>query len=141
VRDACEACFDVHKDDCSGFARAVAASVNVTLQGLADDIVVTIRTDPAWRRLPDGIAAAWSAEAGSLVIAGLMGTEQAHPDSHGHVVVVVGGPMAQGAYPTAYWGSLGGPPGRGLTINWAWTEDDRDQVTYAEHAVSMPATE
>ena len=51
VRDACEACFDAHKDDCSGFVRAVAASLGVTLQGLADDIVVTIRTDPGWRQL------------------------------------------------------------------------------------------
>jgi hypothetical protein len=141
VRDACEACFDAHKDDCSGFVRAVAASLGVTLQGLADDIVVTIRTDPGWRQLPDGNAAAQSAEAGRLVIAGLKGSEQAHPDPHGHVAVVVDGPVERDACPTAYWGSLGGKPGKALTINFAWTVDDRDHVTYAEHDVAAPGTE
>jgi hypothetical protein len=131
VRDACESRFDAHKDDCSGFARAVAGQLGVTLEGLADQIVETLRTDPTWKRLADGRAAAQSAQAGNLVIAGLKGSEQARQDPHGHVVVVVDGPLAQNAYPSAYWGSLGGQPGRDQTLNFAWTVDDRDRIAYA----------
>ncbi len=135
VRDACEACFEAHKADCSGFARAVATQVGVTLQGLADEIVETIRTGPGWTKLPNGVAAAQSAQAGKLVLAGLKGSEQAHPDPHGHVVVIVGGPLAHNAYPSAYWGQLGGTGAKDQTINWAWTTDDRDRVSYAEHDI------
>jgi hypothetical protein len=45
----------------------------------------------------------------------------------------VDGPLAHGRYPSAYWGSLGGTPAKFETVNWAWTENDRDRVTYAEH--------
>jgi hypothetical protein len=81
--------------------------------------------------LADGVAAAASAAAGKFVVGGLLGSEQAVPDLHGHVVVIVAGPLAHGLYPSAYWGSLGGTPGRDQTINWAWTANDRDRVTYA----------
>jgi hypothetical protein len=135
VRDACEACFDAHKTDCSGFARAVANQVGVNLQGLADEIVETIRADQSWTALPNGIVAAQSAQDGKLVLAGLKGSEQANPDLHGHVVVVVDGPLAHNVYPSGYWGKLGGIGEKNKTINWAWTEEDRDRVSYAEHNV------
>lgn len=65
------------------------------------------------------------------------GDEQAHPDAHGHVVVVVstpaGQPLAHDKYPFAYWGRLGGGGMRNQTVNWAWREEDRDNVTYAAH--------
>ena len=89
VTQACEDNFDAHKSDCSGFARAVAAELKVTLNGLADQIVDTIRAGGDWRPLADGVAAAASAHNGKLVIAGLKGAEQTNPDPHGHVVVVV----------------------------------------------------
>ena len=57
------------------------------------------------------------------------------PDAHGHVVVVIAGPLAHGAYPTAYWGSLGGDPGRADTLNDAWTVADRDRISYAAHDI------
>lgn len=133
VRDACEACFEAHKADCSGFARAVADRLSVTLQGLADQIVATLRTGQGWTPLPDGVAAAQSARAGKFVMAGLKGSEQAHPDPHGHVVVVVDGPLARNAYPSAYWGKLGGTGEKDTTINWAWVAADRDRITYAVH--------
>jgi hypothetical protein len=132
VTAACKSHYAAHKGDCSGFVRAVAADLGVTtLHGLADDIVGTIRAGGAWTRLPNGVVAASSAAAGKLVIAGLKGAEQAHPDPHGHVVVVVIGPLAHDAYPTAWWGSLGGVPGAGETLNYAWTTADRDRITYA----------
>jgi len=136
VREACEACYDTHTGDCSGFARAVAGELGVKLVGLADDIVQTIRTEPQWTVLADGPAAQQKAATGKFVLAGLKGSEQAQPDAHGHVVVVVSGQLAHGAYPTAYWGSLGGTPGKAKTLNWAWTEQDRDHITYA--ATDLP---
>jgi hypothetical protein len=135
VRDACETCFEAHKGDCSGFARAVANKLKVPLQGLADEIVETLRTGQGWSPLPNGVAAALSAKAGKLVIGGLKGSEQTHPDLHGHVVVVVEGPLARNAYPSAYWGKLGGVGAKDKTINYAWIAEDRDRVSYAEYDI------
>jgi hypothetical protein len=133
VTEACEACFDAHSGDCSGFVRAVASELGVELHGLANEIVDTIRGGDDWMPLPDGVAAAESAAAGKFVIGGLKGSEQARPGPHGHVVVVVAGPLAHGAYPSAYWGRLGGTGDKDKTINWAWNAQDRDKVSYAEH--------
>ena len=132
---ACEACFEEHKDDCSGFVRAVAAQLHVELAGLANDIVDTMRAGGQWRTLPDGAAARLSAAAGKFVLAGLRGDERHEHSNHGHVAVVVDGPLAHGRYPSAYWGNLGGEGAKFQTINWAWTVDDRDRVTYAEHGL------
>jgi hypothetical protein len=131
VLEACKASFEANKGDCSGFARSVAGLLGVPLAGLADDIVNTLRGGGNWVALADGVAAAASAATGAFVLAGLRGDEQAKPDAHGHVVVVTGPPLAHDAYPTAWWGSLGGTPGQGQTLNYAWTVDDRDKVSYA----------
>jgi hypothetical protein len=117
------------------FARAVGSTLGVPLQGLADAIVQTLRTGPGWTPLPDGLAAAKSAHDGKLVIAGLKGFEDRPPRLHGHVVVVVDGPLDDNAYPSAYWGELGGLGQKDKTINWAWRAEDRDRVTYAEHDI------
>jgi hypothetical protein len=137
VRDACEACFAANANNCSGFAKAVSDQVGVALTGLANDMVDTIRDNPAWSPLADGVAAAQAAAAGKLVVGGLRGDEQTHPDAHGHVVVVVaaapGQQLAHGKYPFAYWGRLGGGGMRDQTVNWAWRAEDRDNVSYAAH--------
>jgi hypothetical protein len=135
VREACEACFDAHSGDCSGFARAVSSRLGVQMSGLADQMVDAIRDENAWRPLPNGIAAAQSAADRKLVIGGLKGSEQTNPDRHGHVVVVVTGPLAHDAYPSAYWGKLGGVGAKNKTTNWAWRAEDRDHVSYAEHDI------
>jgi hypothetical protein len=74
-----------------------------------------------------------AASAGKLVMAGLKGSEQAHPDLHGHVVVVVDG--TPDPYPRAYWGRLGGSGEKDTSIRWAWTAQDRDRVSYSEHNI------
>jgi len=135
VKDACEACFDANKSDCSGFARAVGARIGVPLSGLANDIVDTISGGNGWVPLADGVEAAQAAEDGKFVVGGLKGSDQATPDLHGHVVVVVAGPLAHGAYPSAYWGRLDSVGRKDTTINWAWNTADRDNVFYAEHAI------
>jgi hypothetical protein len=134
VREACEASFPDHQNDCSAFARAVADRLGIKLEGAANQIVQTLRSGQGWVRLPDGRAAADSARRGKLVIAGLLGSEQVHPSEHGHVAVVVDGRM-QGRYPRAYWGRLGGGGKKDDTINWAWEAGDRDRVSYAEHEI------
>jgi hypothetical protein len=135
VKDACEACFAAHANDCSGFARAVANQLGVALNGLANAIVDTLGNDPGWMPLEDGVAASESAAVGKLVLGGLKGSEQANPDEHGHVVVVVAGPLAHGEYPSAYWGRLGGGGKENATINFAWRAEDRDNVSYAAHDI------
>lgn len=136
VKDACEACFDAHKGDCSGFVRAVGTSLGVTITGLANEITDALSAGGPWRELDDGVAAAASAAAGKFVVAGLRGDEQATPDAHGHVVVVVAGqPLAHEAYPFGYWGRLGGVGSKNTTINFAWNANDRDNVTYAERDI------
>lgn len=126
---ACKAEWPAHKSDCSGFARAVAARLNVPLQGLANDIVDHIRAH--WRVLPDGPAAIAAVERGDFVIAGLRGDEQKNRSAHGHVVVVTPGEPAHGRYPRAYWGRLGGEGKRDETLNFAWNKRDRDRITFA----------
>jgi hypothetical protein len=69
------------------------------------------------------------------VIAGLKGGDQEIPSVHGHVVVVVSGLLANGKYPSAYWGRLGGIGDKNKTINWAWRAGDRDHVIYAARAI------
>ena len=135
VKEACEACFDAHADDCSGFVRAVASQLGVELDGLANEIVDTIRFGNGWKPLPNGIAAAERAAAGQFVIGGLKGSEQTNRDPHGHVVVVVTDPLAHDVYSSAYWGRLGGTGEKDKTINWAWRAGDRDRVSYAEHDI------
>jgi hypothetical protein len=130
VIEACTAEWNVHKSDCSGFVKAVGRHFNVQLNGLADDIVDQISTGQ-WKPLPDGSAAAASAATGAFVVAGLKGADESQPSAHGHVVVVVAGPLARGAYPTAYWGKLGGGGCQDQTLNFAWKAADRDRVTYA----------
>ena len=39
VKETCEACFDEHSTDCSGFACAVSNKLAVPLHGLANQLV------------------------------------------------------------------------------------------------------
>jgi hypothetical protein len=133
---ACEAKWPAGQSDCSLFVREVAAAVGVTITGNADEIVDSIQ-EADWTPLIDGVAAAEAAAAGQLAIAGLKGADQQQPSPHGHVVVVVPGPLAHGKYPSAYWGRLGGIGEKNKTINWAWRAADRDRVVYASHQIPI----
>jgi len=126
ILKACKNKFGANKGNCNKFAIAVAAEFKIELSGIADNIVDEIQTDP-WIKLHDGIEAKNKADEGWFVIGGLKAADtipgiNRPPVTHGHVVVIISGPLAKGKYPTAMWGSLGGPlpsPGKN-TINFSW---------------------
>ena len=128
IIDACKAAFPANSGDCSAFVRAVGSRVGVELQGNADSIVGHIETN--WTPLTniDDVLAA--VDRGDLVVAGMRGADQEQPSAHGHVVVVVSGPLAHGKYPTAYWGRLHGTGEQAKTLNFAWRKGDRDRISY-----------
>lgn len=88
----CEAVFNANSNNCSGFAKAVSTAFDIELSGLADEIVDEIKTGE-WVSLSDGIDAKNKADDGWLVIGGLKGHDNNPSQSHGHVVVVVSGPL------------------------------------------------
>lgn len=130
VLDACKLHWPMNADNCSGFIRSVAEALGIPLAGDADTIVGFIDADNGWFIVASGADAVLWAEAGYFVVGGLKGGDQAQPSAHGHVVVVVPGPLAHGKYPTAWWGSLGSTGKKDTTINYAWAPGDRDKVIY-----------
>lgn len=122
-----------YPNDCAGFVRAVAEACGVILLGNANSIVSFLNTGIS---LQTGVAARQAASAGQLVIAGLSAP------GHGHVVVVVDGPLNRGKYPYAFWGqyhglsvsgktmNVGFTRGHG-TLNYAFSPADRDKVKYS----------
>jgi len=141
IEIACKNNFEENKGDCNKFAIAVAAEFNILLSGLADNIVDEIQSN-GWTRLNDGIEAKNKADEGFFVIGGLKAADtipavSKPPYKHGHVVVVLSGPLAGGKYPTAIWGSLGGPlPSLGKdTVNFAWTKVNRDRIIYSARQI------
>jgi len=144
IIDVCEANWEAHKSDCSGFVKAVAAALgdSTFAPGYnANQIVDTLQAATDWAPLTpgDGATAKNQADAGLLVIAGLKGADQANPDPHGHVVVVVSGPLDR-QYPTAYWGQLNGVGAKANTINCAWRAGDRDKVGYFTKSLNAAAS-
>lgn len=128
---------EANADDCNLFVKAVCAAFDVTLTGNADAIMGQI-AGPGWTQHDnDGVAAAEAAKAGELVVAGM--TSEALDSAHGHVVIVVDGPLNRGLYPTAYWGSVNPSirpkGGLGATLNFSFSEADRDDVVYASRPV------
>jgi hypothetical protein len=134
IVDLCEQEWPSNSSNCSGFVIAVTSVLGVTLAGDANDIVNAIRS-AEWEQISSGNDAKIAADAGKLVVAGLRGDEQVNPDEHGHVVIIVSGPIANDLYPTAYWGKLGGVGEKFKTINYAWRATDRDRVTYAAKTI------
>ncbi|HEY0836993.1 MAG TPA: hypothetical protein VGE72_23985 [Azospirillum sp.] len=132
IIDTCENVWDANKSDCNAFVKAVASRYGVMLTGQANDIVDQIADSAkGWTPLSNGGAAKQKAAEGALVIGGLKGSGMTPPEAHGHVVVVVDGPLAHDAYPTAYWGTLNSVGKKKTTVNWAWKKADRDKVFYA----------
>jgi hypothetical protein len=133
----CEANWEAHQADCSGFVKGVAFALGISTFSSNDDanaITDKLHAATDWTALAsgDGIAAKAQADLGLFVIACLKGDEQVQPSPNGHVVVVVSGPLdaTHGKYPTAYWGRLDGVGAKAQTLNYAWRAVDRDRVGY-----------
>jgi hypothetical protein len=126
IEEACVKHWDAHKDNCSGFVRAVATELGLAVEGDANGIVDAMAQTP-WKSLTSGAEAKTQAELGYFVLGGLKAA------GHGHIVVVTPGPLNREKYPTAYWGRLGGEGRQATTINWSWNASDRDKVVYAYH--------
>jgi len=135
IIDACEDEWPANKSDCSGFVRDVAAILGVSLTGQANEIVDQVLSAAGWTPLDDGKRAKEAADDGLFVVGGLKGEAQQAPSEHGHVVVVVSGPLSKEKYPTAYWGTLGGVGEKAKTINWAWKAVDRDNVIFSSRTI------
>lgn len=90
-------------------------------------MITLLKSHSAWTTI-DGRGAKEAADDGDFVVAGLSGAKIDLPKAHGHVIVIVSGPLADSAYPTAYWGTLGGGGERKIPINWSWRRADRDNV-------------
>jgi hypothetical protein len=94
IIDACNAVWEANKSNCSGFVRAVASPLGVTLFDDGDDadsIVDKLTSAPDWGALPDLPTVEANASAGWFIIAGMKSTEFATPRANGHVIVVVQG--------------------------------------------------
>jgi len=132
IINECESQFETYKNDCSAFAKAVAAAFSINLTGQADDIADQLQQG-AWEVLGSGMTAKQRADNGWFVIAVLKGADNVPPQEHGHVAIIVSGPIAQQKYPTGYWGRLGGIGEKNKTINWAWNAASRDKVSFAAY--------
>lgn len=125
-------------NNCNDFVIAVAARFGVALEGAADRIVARITSDAGWTQHgTNGNAASQAADRGALVVGGMASRELG--DAHGHVVIVVAGVPNRDKYPVAYWGSMNQrirPDGAlGKTVNFSFSEVDRDRVVYASQMV------
>jgi len=142
IINKCEAAYPANQGDCNHFVKAVADSLNITLFQTDDDANAIVGrlfdasqapSVTGWFKLADALDAKNTADSGQFIIAGLKGSEQTHPVNHGHVAVVVKGPMSPGNdCPTGYWGSLYDPPGPGQDepLSEAWKKEDRPKVQY-----------
>jgi hypothetical protein len=130
---SCQRQLPAYPNDCSGFAKAVAHDCGVLLAGDANRIVFLLSTGMPMASGRDARAAAAS---GLLVLAGLEGR------GHGHVVVIVDGPLNRDGHPYAFWGQYHGIRANGVelnvgftrghgTLNWAFKKNDLGRVRMA----------
>jgi hypothetical protein len=110
----------------------VAARFGVVLTGLANEIVTQIKA-PEWTVLAGGPAAAKAASIGKFVVAGLEGCKLSEPQAHGHVAIVVDGPLWLDRYPRGYWGKLDSVGEKNAPLTHAWKQVDLANVVYACH--------
>lgn len=130
---ACEKHFDAHKDNCSGFVKAVVNELTgkILLTGQANDIYDQLQKSP-WLTIGTGltaqiIAGAKAAE-GELVIAATKS------QGHGHVAVIVDTNTANkttSSKAIGYWGRLGSAGHKYMPISHSWSPAKFDTIFFA----------
>ena len=131
ILEACKKAYDAQKANCNFFLEAVFFDVtNVTLTGTADDLVEKFSSDAGWKKV-ERVQAIADQEAGKFVVAGLTSSDHADDREHGHVAVLVSGPLYHSKYPVVWCGggSLGRSNGN-KTVGEVWARSDRDNVKY-----------
>jgi hypothetical protein len=123
------------KHDCSGFVKAVAADLGVSLSGQANDIYKQIRS-AGWTAIGTGLKASRiagvSASEGNFVV----GASQATPN--GHVAIIVDYRNAFDSYDpkdrskaVAFWGSKGSVGEEYYRITESWSSTAMESVYFA----------
>jgi hypothetical protein len=122
IKSLCEQEWDKWKADCSGFLKAVAGDLGISLTGQANDIIDLMGRAP-WTQIGlSAESAVGYANRGFLVVAGLKAK------GHGHVAIIM--PGSAKPNPIGYWGRFGGTGRKNTPINWSWNKADLAQVQY-----------
>jgi hypothetical protein len=119
-----------NKNNCSGFIKSVAKSLNIPLPQLqADGILESIEN--SWETLSSGSDAAKKAAAGFFVLAGLKSKDHSKKVTQGHVVIVIDGALYRATYPKCWGGSTGTAQSKGdKSVGEVWNTVDRNKVVY-----------
>lgn len=127
---ACRKWYATFSNDCSGYVRAVTRELGHPVDGNADGIMNELARSAAWESIDRETAVA-SAREGKLIVAGLKSSEHNPTANHGHVVIVVDGPLYHDKYPLVWGGSIGSAQSRGTkSVGEVWRRSDRDHVHY-----------
>lgn len=120
-----------NKDNCSGFVKAVSTKIGIPLPATANADGIDEALQKGWTKLTSGVEAAEKAASGFLVVAALKSSAHSPAQAHGHVAIVISGPLYKGKYPRCWSGSLGGAKSQGeKSIGEIWNRTDRDKVNY-----------
>lgn len=149
VEASCKKNIEIHKNNCSGFIRAVVNDLLILVPGISSNAdwqveFMRIIETPSFRHLGNGqsgeFEAVKQAGLGNLVLCGMKSEElqENRPKQnvrHGHVAVVVDG-WGKTGWPLAYWGSLGSKEGIRASLSKSFRGADRPSISYFVYNIS-----
>lgn len=137
-----------NEHNCSGFVRAVADDLMLFVPGVSSNADGQIEVMDLISRSP-GIfgllgrgrvaepLAVVAAANGAFVICGMTTAElqknRTKKVTNGHVAIVTGS-WASTGWPNAWWGQLGGTPGRNESLSKCFRASDRESIRYFAYA-------
>lgn len=135
IKALCEQHWDAWKNDCSGFLKAVARDLGISLNGMANAIIDQMESESTWTNLDTDVDKAKEyAAKGYLVVAGL------RANGHGHVAIIMPSDSPAGKaphYPKGYWGRYGSVGKKDTAISWSWNAVDLPKVKYYARQVIL----
>ena len=130
IAKACEKHWNAHQDNCSGFVRAVASEIGISIppeHKQANPIIeyISLWSTASWWEIGSPKKAGELAEEGYFVLACLKS------EPNGHVAVVTSGyKSSHRGDPRGYWGTYEGVGNKNATMNWSFGKKVMDKVTY-----------